>query len=186
MSFLFIAFVLAFFFVVFSQFGARLSARHSMTWWLVSAFIIASAIDPQWLRPVADLFRIETISNLVFAVLSMFLFVQMLEQSADSARTHRQLTHLTSSLSAESHRPNTAPNGSGLVSVLVVVPCYNEEENLPILLPRLDALKGERNGFFIDYCIVNDGSADRSAEVLRHFAPENHVTHRTNIGVAGV
>ncbi len=50
--------------------------------------------------------------------------------------------------------------------VSVVVPVFNEEENLPELLPRLtgalDAL-----GRAYEVILVNDGSRDRSLEILR-------------------
>jgi len=56
--------------------------------------------------------------------------------------------------------------------VSVVVPVYNEEANLPALLPRLLAvLRGlgrETEAVFVD-----DGSRDRSLEVLKAAAAEN-------------
>jgi len=54
--------------------------------------------------------------------------------------------------------------------VSVVVPIYNEEENIPLLLPRLEsALKG------IDHeiLLIDDGSEDRSMELLRAAAAKN-------------
>ena len=55
------------------------------------------------------------------------------------------------------------------MKVSVVVPVYNEEGNLPSLLPRLlaalDGLGGPYEVLFVD-----DGSRDRSLEILKDFA----------------
>ncbi|KAA0255930.1 glycosyltransferase [Acidobacteria bacterium ACD] len=56
--------------------------------------------------------------------------------------------------------------------VSVVVPVYNEEANLPRLLPRLlPALAGMGRPFEVVF--VDDGSRDRSLEILREAAAEN-------------
>ena len=56
--------------------------------------------------------------------------------------------------------------------VSVVIPVYNEEGNLPALLPRLlPALEGMKRPFEIVF--VDDGSRDRSLELLRKAAAEH-------------
>ena len=51
----------------------------------------------------------------------------------------------------------------------VVIPCYNEEESIPELLPKLDeairALEGA--GHTVEVLLVDDGSRDKTAELLR-------------------
>ena len=54
-------------------------------------------------------------------------------------------------------------------SLSVVVPVFNEEENLPELLPRLGAALGAL-GRSWEVILVNDGSRDRSLEILRDAA----------------
>lgn len=51
----------------------------------------------------------------------------------------------------------------------IVVPVFNEEENLPDLLPRLAAALGAI-GKSYEVVLVNDGSRDRSLELLREAA----------------
>lgn len=51
----------------------------------------------------------------------------------------------------------------------IVVPVFNEEENLPDLLPRLAASLGAI-GKSYEVVLVNDGSRDRSLELLREAA----------------
>ena len=51
----------------------------------------------------------------------------------------------------------------------VVIPVYNEEENLPELLPRLKAAL-DAIGRNYEVVLINDGSRDRSLELLREAA----------------
>jgi hypothetical protein len=187
MSPLFIAVLVGFFILVFSQFGARLAARHAVTWYLVSAFILVSAIRPEWLRPLADVLGINLVSNLVLAVLTMFLFMQMLEQYAETARSQRQMVRLVASLASLGFPSRPVPSRDrSRPRVLVVLPCYNEAESLPRLVPRLYALQASTPELELDFCIVNDGSLDQTPALLQELVPNHHVSHQTNIGVAGV
>jgi glycosyltransferase involved in cell wall biosynthesis len=53
-----------------------------------------------------------------------------------------------------------------MLDLSVVIPVYNEEENLPLLWPELrGVLEAERLDFEVVF--VDDGSRDRSAEIIR-------------------
>jgi dolichol-phosphate mannosyltransferase len=53
-----------------------------------------------------------------------------------------------------------------LISVLVVIPTYNESESIRTLLTRLDAARNLiSNNFQIDILIVDDNSPDKTAEI---------------------
>ena len=55
-----------------------------------------------------------------------------------------------------------------MIDVSVVIPVYNEEENLPVLWPELrSVLEGLSLAFEVVF--VDDGSRDRSAEIIRGF-----------------
>ena len=62
--------------------------------------------------------------------------------------------------------------------VLIVVPAYNEEKNLPILIPKIIA-----EGW--DYVVINDGSTDGTAELLERLE-YNHLNLTVNAGLAAV
>lgn len=51
----------------------------------------------------------------------------------------------------------------------LVIPCYNEAANLPLLLERCKAL-GEREG--VEVILVDNGSTDNSADVLARLLPD--------------
>jgi glycosyltransferase involved in cell wall biosynthesis len=55
-----------------------------------------------------------------------------------------------------------------VVDVSVVIPVYNEEDNLPHLWPELRAVL-EPLGLAFEVLFVDDGSRDRSAELIRGF-----------------
>jgi undecaprenyl-phosphate 4-deoxy-4-formamido-L-arabinose transferase len=55
------------------------------------------------------------------------------------------------------------------MKVSVVVPVYNEEGNLPALLPRLTAVL-DATGHAYEILFVDDGSRDRSLEILKDWA----------------
>ncbi len=63
--------------------------------------------------------------------------------------------------------PGVATVSSPYLSI--VVPVFNEEENLPELLPRLEAAMAAI-GRSYEVVLVNDGSRDRSLELLREAA----------------
>ena len=55
-----------------------------------------------------------------------------------------------------------------MVDLSVVIPVYNEEENLPYLWPELRSVL-EPLGLTFEVVFVDDGSRDRSAELIRGF-----------------
>ena len=52
-----------------------------------------------------------------------------------------------------------------LISILI--PCYNEAQSLPILIPKLEDLANSLNQYDWEFLCVNDGSKDNTLEVLR-------------------
>ena len=54
-------------------------------------------------------------------------------------------------------------------NLCIVVPAYNEEENLPLLLNELDAALNAA-GIVFEVLFVDDGSRDHTAEILRKLA----------------
>jgi glycosyltransferase involved in cell wall biosynthesis len=64
----------------------------------------------------------------------------------------------------------------------IIIPAFNEAENLKIILPPLIVLSGQNHWNII---IVNDGSGDNTKEVLETFHVPDHLTvihHKLNKG----
>lgn len=65
------------------------------------------------------------------------------------------------------------------MKVLIIVPAYNEAENLSVLL---DELKQQKE--VADYVIINDCSEDHTLEVLRKFGA-HYISLPVNLGIGG-
>ena len=62
------------------------------------------------------------------------------------------------------------------MDISVVVPLYNEEESLPELTEWIERVMKE-NGFSYEIIFVNDGSTDRSFDVIKRLASSNPAVH---------
>ena len=172
--------------VLFSQFGRRLSAKHSLVWMAVFAFLIVAALAPDWIEPLAHAVGFKLVSNFVLAGLIFFSFLEILQQSAQNVKVSRKLRDIISAQAAERFvekvaARNSTQQNARTSNVLVVSPCFNEEEVLPSTIQSLEALSLEH--LEIDYCIVNDGSRDSSLSILKTSAAQNHTSHMSNTGV---
>jgi hypothetical protein len=79
----------------------------------------------------------------------------------------------------------TEHGGPGGANLSLIMPCYNEEESVPVTIPRLVAAFREA-GHRLELVAVDNGSTDSTADMLRRLAaeyPEVQVeTVTTNIG----
>ena len=59
--------------------------------------------------------------------------------------------------------------------ISVIVPCYNEQESLPLFYKEItavtDGMKKKNNELEFEYIFVNDGSKDNTLKLLRELAP---------------
>lgn len=55
-------------------------------------------------------------------------------------------------------------------SVTILIPAYNEQEVLPHLYDRLNKLAGEHPKYDFEFLFVNDGSRDKTLEIIRRYA----------------
>lgn len=178
MSFWFVVLALAFFVFLFSQFGAALAARNAVAWWLVVAFLTVGMLRPELYLRVSELLGFQLVSNFVFAAMFVFLIIQLVQIGQQSTLQSRRMRAFVSRVAADDFvARNRQVSYAG--SALVVVPCFNEQDALPDMLPRLDGLR-------MPFCVVDDGSLDGSRRILEGAAPERAAFHGTNIGVAGV
>ena len=74
------------------------------------------------------------------------------------------------------------------IKIWIVLPCYNEAENLHTLFDRFEKVftSLEKMGYDREYIIVDDGSKDRSNEILREYSktiPLEIITHNPNQGL---
>jgi len=77
-------------------------------------------------------------------------------------------------------------NGNFCGRTLLVFPVFNEEECLPYIFRELRDIDTWLRVNDIDVCFVDDGSTDRTPEILAMEMPSRFVIHSSNIGVSGV
>jgi hypothetical protein len=169
---------------VFIQFGSKLSAKNSLSWWLIFLFILVSALDPNLLRPLANLLGIHLASNFFLAVMNVFLLIQVIELSYFKTAQARQMRDFVSSMAAKPYTEMHKKQDTTTQRVLLLLPCFNEEISLPLMFTRLSALKSA-SSLHIDFCFIDDGSADLSGEILEKIHPEWSTFHAVNVGVGG-
>lgn len=174
-----------FFLALFSQFGSRLPARHALTWWVVCALILSAALVPELYQRLAHAMGVSLGSNLIFAGLILLLIFLLVEQSVELTRVQRLVRDGATLQAAQEYLAVASPAwpAKGGPKVLVVLPAYNEAATLKSLAGELKAL-AERSDFPLDYCFIDDGSQDDSAERLRACATGHFASHRQNMGVA--
>ena len=52
--------------------------------------------------------------------------------------------------------------------VSFIIPCYNEEESLPILYQRLNNVANQLNNYKCEFIFINDGSKDKTEEIIEN------------------
>lgn len=71
----------------------------------------------------------------------------------------------------------------------IVIPCFNEEEAIPVMIPSLLAVKQElikRYSFsFVEIIVVDDASSDRSKLFLSEIKDIEILTNEKNLGYGG-
>ena len=57
--------------------------------------------------------------------------------------------------------------------ISVVVPCYNEQESLPLFYKEINKISNEMETVEFEFMFINDGSKDKTLELLRGFAKKD-------------
>ncbi|MDL2216077.1 glycosyltransferase family 2 protein [Ruminococcaceae bacterium OttesenSCG-928-N02] len=65
------------------------------------------------------------------------------------------------------------------MKILVLIPCYNEQENIAQVLARLQTTRPD-----VDYLVINDCSTDKSEAILRA-GGHNYISLPVNVGIGG-
>lgn len=58
--------------------------------------------------------------------------------------------------------------------VSVILPCFNEEEALPLYFKAVDPIIHDISDYVFDFILVNDGSKDNTLDVMKQIQKERH------------
>lgn len=53
-------------------------------------------------------------------------------------------------------------------NISIIIPCYNEEESLPLYFKAVDPIISKIDNYKFDFVLVNDGSKDKTLEVMNN------------------
>ena len=68
------------------------------------------------------------------------------------------------------------------MKLVIIIPCLNEEETLPIVLQTIpQTIAGIDE---TDILVINDGSTDKTVEVAKQCGVEHFINHAKNRGLA--
>lgn len=73
-------------------------------------------------------------------------------------------------------------NSQKSLKLIIQIPCFNEEETLPVILKELPRnLPGVDE---IEWLVIDDGSADNTVEVASQYGVDHIISHPKNLGLA--
>lgn len=70
----------------------------------------------------------------------------------------------------------------------IILPCYNEDVNIPLIINEIVLLKGDQQSGDVDFIFVDDGSSDNTLNMLLKFQEQYQwlvaLNHKKNMGFA--
>ena len=61
--------------------------------------------------------------------------------------------------------------------ISIIVPCYNEEESLPIFYKEINRVSKEMKNVDFEFLFINDGSRDKTLDILRDLSKKDKRVH---------
>jgi hypothetical protein len=135
---------------------------------LISAGVIVLAIRPSAFNPAFDAFNFQAgggrrlLAVLIFSTIVIFLLVVQNMAATDRAGT--AIRELVEALAVQAFDWDRAQAIPEIQSIVVIMPAYNESENIAAVI---HALPESLDGYPVVPIVVDDGSQDGTREVSR-------------------
>lgn len=145
--------------------GVKWDRGHFVTTVLLATSVLIISLDPNianFLPAVFDLqdsSRGRLLALMVVAILLLFFLYS--EHRSKLVKLNRQFDDAIRRMSINAISENIE---SYLKPIMVLIPAYNEADNLSILLKRIPKVIGELE---VGCLVVDDGSSDNTAEIVR-------------------
>jgi glycosyltransferase involved in cell wall biosynthesis len=95
---------------------------------------------------------------------------------------------LATDIRVDSPRTDAAPRVQGRASVSVLIPAFNEAENLPLLMQLASEMAAANRHLDLEFVVVDDGSTDETPRVLADLRSRHPLLriarHRNRRGIA--
>ena len=75
-----------------------------------------------------------------------------------------------------------------MIDLSIILPCYNEEKNLYLLIKKIIATKKKNHKIKIEFILVNNGSTDDTSQILKRLRYKKLfkvITFKKNLGYGG-
>jgi hypothetical protein len=149
--------------------GARWHRKSFVLLSLASIIILGISLDPDLLNLTRDVFLFKDVvygrvlALLVLSTLFLLIFVFYLYEKIEKMKSNADVLFRSLSLMELEHRSDIKDT---LRPITILIPAYNEADNLRLLLPRLPK---QIAGLDVGVLVVDDGSRDGTREVLDEF-----------------
>lgn len=169
-SFLRLVGVLAGLYIVSSAFlafrGRRINRSETLVRWIIGGCLTIACLFPDSINFLRDLLALEkdTYGRLLalLVVSNLLIWLLFFRQRAKIYVLMRHVDRLVRNAVVPTKAKGVFDNLPENVDVLVVLPAYNEAENLPGVLARIPK---KISGHDVGVIVVDDGSEDRTREV---------------------
>ena len=64
--------------------------------------------------------------------------------------------------------------------ISVIVSCYNEEKSIPLFYDEMNSVSKQMNHVDFEFLFINDGSKDKTLEILRKLAKKDILIKHRN------
>lgn len=129
--------------------------------WLIGGGLIAVCLFPDSINFLRDLFALETHTHgrllALLVVSNLVIWLLFLRQRSNTDGLSRQLDRLVRRVALPRDRGDGGEQLPKGADILVVLPAYNEAENLPGVLARMPR---EIGGHSVGVVVIDDGSED--------------------------
>ena len=146
--------------------GERWNRVNFLLFLTFSVFLIAVSLDPNLVNVVRGMFAMQSeyrgrlLAPLILSNIILWFLLLYFKFRLDEHRYQFDL--LVRNLGHEEEKDALAKDLSGK-EIMIVIPAYNEEENLKAILPKIPKnIKGKETGVLV----VDDGSQDNTASVV--------------------
>ena len=147
---------------------------------LIAAVLFSLGLAPDWLNGLLEFFSFTPGDNgriIGLLLLSTFLlYILLFRQQGEIVRLEDTLNRMVNALAKQQYRKEM--NTDNYKDVFVVIPAYNEEENIGVVLNKIPSNVGDLS---VGAIVVVDGGTDNTEDVVRKHGV-NVATHVINRG----
>ena len=171
-----ILFSLFIFYFIFSLVKKRrMKEEYSLLWFTMSLFLLYMSLDRFAIDRLGSLVGVAYPPSVLMLLTTGFTFLMLIHLSVVISRLSEQNNELIQEMGLQ--RLGAGPKGA---DTLVIVPAYNEGENIVRVIEDLKGID-----LALDVLVVNDGSSDNTCQAAQATGKALVVDLPKNLGIGG-